>query len=346
MCRLRSSVVVALLAACSAVPTAWAQRKPDAPVQKPPPPLPENVADQPFRDAYRALGYVRMAVVVNVHAADVAVEGRTKTTTTVERLDGSKEKTTEHGKVLLAIPKEDQTNAWRINRALGSRLMDCFRHRDIRMTLVSLDDMGEHQAFEIRSLVMRNEQEAARMIGKQTGADLVLVLTMTRAVEADASGARYGANYFLADTKRNEIIDSWSWDMKADRDNAYPAPVLGTYARHAAVRIHDKFLVYAGQASAPGGGTLKFHTLHFVGLPGEKMAKLSEALGKVEKLRVIRTELETKGDSPVASLEVESSIETDKLAEQVRVAAADALGVKVSIRKIREGDIELGVTMP
>lgn len=337
---LRASLVVLLCASYSP-----AQRKKDAPKQEPPPPLPENVADQSFRDAYRNLGYVRMAVVVNVHVSDSAVELGTKTRT-VQRPDGSTETTSEPQPVRLAIPKEDQTNAWRINRALASRLMDCFRHRDIRMTLVSLDDMGAEQATEVRGLILRNEQEAARQIGKRANSDLILVMTLSKAVPADANGARYGANYFVADTRRNEIIDSWSWDMKPDQNNAFPAPLLGTYARHAAVRIHDKFLIYSAQAAAPGGGTLRFHTLKIVGLPSDQMSKLTVALSQSKNIKIIRSELETRDNQATAVFEVESAGDAAALAERARKAVAEALSASVTISEIHDGNVELRVTSP
>ncbi len=317
---------------------ASAQRRPEPPPYQPPEPL-RNVADEEFRSAFRRLGYTRMAIYVHVHAADVAVEAhvRGRGATTAPG-DGGRS-----GTLLLVIPKEDETNAWRIARTLGARLQDFFRHREIRLSLVGLTDLGDDLAMQVKALVLRDEQEAARRIGRHVGADLVVMLTLTRAVEEDASGARYGADFFVADVRRSDRLAGWAWDLRPDTSGAYPAPVLGSYAGHVAQRVRDRLVEYAEQASSPDGGTLHYHTLRFAGLTGPRLTLCTKAIESVPGLKMLRIELTTENDTPVAAVEVESPQEPAALAEEVRRRVAEALKSEVTQRTVREGTIEFTV---
>ena len=329
----------------SAVPAA-AQRKPDAPPEKESVP-PENVADDEFREAFRQLGYSRLAVFVHVHAADVQKESR-QAETTIEDGSGDQEAGVHRsdGLKLRVVPKEEQTNAWRITRALAERLRECFRHREIRMSLVGLSDLNPDLATEVRAMVLRDEAGAARQIGKAVGADLVILLSLSRASAHDAGSAAYGANFFVADVKRDESLTSWSWDLKPDRDGAYPAPMLGRHARQAAQLIRDRLVSYARQAGEAGRPLLRYHTVRFFGVQSEQVGRLKETLAGIAGVHVLQAEFSSDEAASVATMEIESPSDPVELAEEIRRQAGDTLGVELTYKKVREGAMDFTVSNP
>jgi len=338
-------LIVLLSVVAWALPApASAQRKPDAPVEKPPE-APANVTDEEFLKAWRDLGYGRLAIVVHVHASDVVEEIRTRETKVEQSGEGGV-RSRQEGLELKVIPKEDQTNAWRIARAMAARLHDCFSHREIRASLVELDDLGPERATELRALALRDEQGAARRIGAAVRADLVIMFTLTRAVQADAGGARYGADYLVADVKRDQRVASWSWDLKPDREGAYPAPLLGINARHAAKDIRDKLVDYASQARAAGGQTLRYQTLRFFGLDTDQLNKLNDALKGVSGVKILNSEYTTEHETPVARIEVESTRDLMELAPELQRRLSDAIGKQIEYKTIQQGTLDFTLRKP
>lgn len=346
MFRPRHRISLAIFSGLLALAPAAAQRKPDAPPHKEPEP-PENVADDEFRQAFRQLGYSRLAIFVHVHAADVLEESRRTERTAGSSSSGEATVVQQTDEMTLrVIPKEEETNAWRIARALAERLRECFRHREIRMSLVGLSDLKPDLATEVRALVLRDEAGAARQIGKAVGGDLVILLSLTRASERDAGPARYGANYFVADVKRDESLTGWSWDLKPDRDGAYPAPVLGRHARAVALRIRDKLVQYAQQASEAGGRALRYHTLRFLGVRTDQLGPLRQAVAGIKDVRVLRAEFSSEEDVSFATVEIESPLDPIEMAEEVRREASKALAVELAYKKVREGALDFTLSKP
>ncbi len=352
---------------------AAAQRKPEPPPYRPQR-LPDNVADKPLLDALQRLGYLRIAVFVHVHASDVLPEGAVEITGTgarrstsssrksVRQSGGKKNDSTTdtekqateqaqaegrwRARAWRVIPKEDETNAWRIARTFAARLQDTLRHRSLRMMLVSTTDLGSSLAKEVRLLALRDEQEAARRIAKATGADLILGLTLVRALEPDAHGARYGAVYFLADPRRDTVIDSWAWDLKPGRYGAYAAPVLGYYAQHLAVRIHDRLLEYAEQSLSPEGRIMRPCALRFRGLQPDRAAALRKSLEKTPGVRVREISAETDAGVAVVTVRLDVSETPDALVSRLSRRLKEDLDLTVTCLKMAHASIEFDVRAP
>ncbi len=323
---------------------AVAQRKPDPPPYTPPP-LPRNVVDQALLDALETLGYSRVAVLVQIHASDTLPEIAAEATTQRTSTDG-RSRVRRRCRLWGVIPKEDETNAWRMVRTLGARLQDTLRHRQMRMSLVSLKDLGPALAREVRQLTLRDEQGAARRIAEAVDADLVVVVMLTRAAGSDAGGARYGAYYFLADAARNEIIDSWAWDLRADRAGRYTAPVLGYYARHLAVRIHDRLVAYARQARAADGTTRRRYVLRFHGVRGAQAVKVRSAIEKVADVQVTRLRFDADDGEGLLVAEAEASLAPDLLASQLVERLRTALSMDVACRSFDHRTLDFIVSEP
>lgn len=223
--------------------------------------------------------------------------------------------------------------------ALGSRLEEYFRHPEI--TLVNADAARNLARNQAEALSRNDEFSAARMLGQQSKADLVLYVRLLEQ-SGRRDGVSYAASYVLADLARGTTLARHSWDMFPDAESGeFDARWMGEYARSIARRVAAQYIEHY-----PHGGGLAGMRKFTVRLVGdhldEDIAGFRDALKSIPGVNHGSVQSRGKDKSAATSMHTfDLSFAGDIIDLQLaaRRAAVDNMAMQADIIDAREGSI-------
>jgi hypothetical protein len=290
-------LVIALSAGLAGplVQTAWAQeRKP-----LPPPPAPEVVGSErlasmaEFLESYRRAGSPRLLISTDVIPASAGGAGASRAVT--------------------------------MGETLGARMEDLFR--DPEVTIINAQAQGLLGAQQREAMRGNDEVAAARILGRDAGADVIMSLVLTEKPER----GRFSGRYVITDLRQGTNLGTYAFDMLPDpQTGELDNYRLSEYARAIAGRMSRQMTeAFPG---SPGGGSFRRYTLRVVGdYTEDDLVALRDALNMSEGVRqgsvVMRGE-ERSSATLVTTL--------DMLSNQ------DLLGVRQSLRRAVTDQLVMG----
>jgi hypothetical protein len=144
---------------------------------------------------------------------------------------------------------------------LNARLQDCFRHPEV--FIVSGGASAIRRDQDVRALQSQEQFAAAKALGAQANADLVMYVRMIEQ-SGRADGVRYTGMYVVADLRRGQSIGSYAWDMYANPETGeFDAVRMGDYAWVIAQRMSND--VIDGFPVVAGAGSLRNFTVRLLG---------------------------------------------------------------------------------
>lgn len=315
--RLMPMLVPVLLAAC---PCALAQRAPDPP----PPPNPDDARFRElelppgFVDQYVAAGSPRLLFVS--HSLYLA-GGATKTLDEAALLD-----------------------------EFGARLQQRFV-ADPRITVVDVPTAPFREKAEFDALAHNDLYEAARLLGRETRSDVVVLVVFTERPK-QAGGALYSASYVMADVNRGRRIGVHTFDVRPGVDGFEPGSAgrltsdrIQDYARALTRRVTEDFgRAYPKDGPIAGG---RSYALRLASVEAARVGDVRDAIRAVPNvLSVGRVQFEEREGQTLASFDVVWSGEPIDLALRASHAASQALNAEVTFKSTREGSVVLDVGAP
>ena len=317
--RLNFPLVVGLTLASLLTPVTAvsAQRKPD-----PPPPAPRGTGDfdnlpesyDAFINAYRRAGQPKILIFTLLVTADEVPDAR---------------------KILVDQAKADRFTSRLIGIFTTSPQIEI-------VNPVGATFAGQEQLSRLR----RNDEfSAARMLGDEAGADIVIFVRML-----DQPGLTYAATYVVLDLRRGRTMDQFSWDMSPDRGGTFSQRRMGDYARVVADRVMRRFDRAFPREQKPGldaiGGGIRNFTIDIIGdLSGEGPIVLRDVLRSISgvtegSVYFVKEEQVHLGRSMMIFKLTYKGDPLD-LRHGLYLAAADRLGVQASILGAGEGSITM-----
>lgn len=212
----RASFWVAALVSVGPVGTLSAQ-----PDRKPPPPPPQavepTVSKAQFVEAYKRSGRPLVAMV-----DFIVTDGR--------------------------APRADEMTSVML---FGARTREPFRDREISMLA---DDLlvKLRENTTIQALMRTDPRQAARVIADESKADLVVTLVLVPQGPRD-DHAQFLGNYQVIDSRRNEVVAEWAWELSPYNGRAMlDAQRWSYYADAIAEDIMTKYVKYYGAEGDAG----------------------------------------------------------------------------------------------
>ena len=196
---------------------------------------------------------------------------------------------------------------------LGFRLEDLFGDPEVTIISPAAAQLRENRQRE--ALARNDEFAAARMLGADTNADMVLLVRV-----GERAGDGYRASYTLTDLRQGTTLGRFSWDMTPDpQTGQFDNYRVSEYARAIGRRIAKQF----GEAFPEGcSGTLSRYSVRVVGeYEDDDLSALRDALNNSAGVR--------QGSVRVRSQEQSSA---DQLTTLDLFATGDMLSVRSALR--------------
>jgi hypothetical protein len=315
--------VLALLAglnvAAISVDSALAQRRPDAP--------PANPDDSRFRELELPAGFVDQYVAA-----------------------GSPRMIFMSHTVYLAGGASKALDESALIDEFGARLQQRFV-ADPRITVVDVPTSPFRERAEFDTLARNDMYEAARLLGRETRADLVVLVVFTERPNRPA-GARYSASYVLADVNRGRRIGVHTFDIKPGVDGFEPGAAgritserLQDYARALTRRITEDFTrAYPKDGPIAGG---RAYAVRLSGVDAMQVGNVRDSIRALPGVRsVSRGQFEEREGGTLASFDVVWAGEPIELALAASRVASQATQRDVTFKSTREGSIILEAGAP
>lgn len=231
--------------------------------------------------------------------------------------------------------------------AFAARLQQRFV-ADPRITVVDVPTAPFRERAEFDALARNDLHEAARMLGRDARADVVVLVMLTEQVRAD--GVKYAANYVMADVNRGRRIGVHSfevrpsdWDYEHGRADRITLERWSDYARALTRRIVEDFWRAYPEAGPVQGG--RSYTLRFAGIAPEEVTRARDAVRGLPGVRsTARVQFDDHAGLTVASMDAVFTGEPIDLAHRASEAVSRALGTHVTFRSTREGLIVFEAT--
>jgi hypothetical protein len=196
---------------------------------------------------------------------------------------------------------------------LGSRLEDLFGDPEVTIINPAAAQLREDRQRD--ALARNDEFAAARMLGADTNADMVLLVRV-----GERAGDGYRATYTLTDLRQGTTLGRFSWDMTPDpQTGQFDNYRVSEYARAIGRRVAKQF---SEAFPLSGGGTLTRYSLRVVGeYEDDDLSALRDALNNSAGVR--------QGSVRVRSQEQSSA---DQLTTLEMFATGDMLAVRSALR--------------
>lgn len=196
---------------------------------------------------------------------------------------------------------------------LGFRLEDLFG--DPEVTIISPAAAQLREDRQRDALARNDEFAAARMLGADTNADMVLLVRV-----GERAGDGYRASYTLTDLRQGTTLGRFSWDMTPDpQTGQFDNYRVSEYARAIGRRIAKQFSEAFPENCS---GTLSRYSVRVVGeYEDDDLSALRDALNHSAGVR--------QGSVRVRSQEQSSA---DQLTTLDMLATSDMLAVRSAIR--------------
>jgi hypothetical protein len=225
-----------------------------------------------------------------------------------------------------------------IAHRLNSLIVGQFIHPELSVR--GLDAGNLRAKDDFKAVVRRDQSQAARIIGRETDADLVFYVFLTEDVTR-TDGTRYAASYNVLDRNRNEIIGSTAWDLKPDRPGEdLDARRLRKYAEAIAKRVRDDIRIY--HPSKGGAGSARRYELNMRGVPDKLMTAFRDRVATVKGVQEIRrSRFDDRYGASVTIVDLSYVGDVFDLTVNLKAAASDVLDMDARVVSAGEGRIDL-----